>query len=530
MQIPPTLAVDPNAAAPLDSSPGARKIQELSPAVHLDYAAQLTAAGLKAQDFHLSQLVYGDGTQTLLGATHGSGNFGCFRLGVRLEDAAEVGVKVLRLDTPARRAKDLAKQDQRGRPPSTRYTPIPMAVAENMLAHRVMARSRPQRQIRLKDRLYCEGLLLGGDLLDGLNCLAQLPGGPLGGAQVQQLGLSVLRQISRKLARDYHPRRIVHRDVKPENILFQGDGRCDLGDLGLAAHLAPSTDPRLPATAPTGGVGTLAYMAPEAVAGGARGTSLDVWSLGLTLASLVLSNNPFDGFHDVHALGAGQVAYADWWCRRQIRGDLRVVLATDVGWDQMAQALQAAVAPSLYQLLLRGMLCPLAARRVSMRQVHEAARGLQPAESAAERAVVPIYAAMAAYLAERPGGDAFPAEAGPSPDLIRVPPGPSRRDTLRALHALRQALCRDRARGSELRDCGAPAGTGACRAAAGAGASASAAAGPDRPSASAAPAAPTADVGADRRAAADDRAPPAGRGPPEGWGSLGRWWQRLFQG
>lgn len=75
-----------------------------------------------------------------------------------------------------------------------------------------------------------------------------------------------------------HERDVVHRDVKPHNILLSS-GRPKLADFGLArsGELAAGTD--LTATGTT--VGTLAYLAPEALAGGTVGPAADVYGLGV---------------------------------------------------------------------------------------------------------------------------------------------------------------------------------------------------------------------------------------------------------
>jgi Protein kinase domain len=76
-----------------------------------------------------------------------------------------------------------------------------------------------------------------------------------------------------------HARGLVHRDVKPANVLVTGDDHCYLTDFGLVKDLAATTD----ATAAGEILGTLDYVAPERIQGGAVGAWTDVYALGCVL-------------------------------------------------------------------------------------------------------------------------------------------------------------------------------------------------------------------------------------------------------
>lgn len=90
-----------------------------------------------------------------------------------------------------------------------------------------------------------------------------------------------------------HDRGVVHRDVKPANVLLSYEGAVKLGDFGIA-H-----DERLPSSPEpiegTGGFGTPAYMSPEQVLGEGMDERSDVFSLGIVLYQMLAGVRPFDG-------------------------------------------------------------------------------------------------------------------------------------------------------------------------------------------------------------------------------------------
>ncbi|HVV99145.1 MAG TPA: serine/threonine-protein kinase [Planctomycetaceae bacterium] len=85
-----------------------------------------------------------------------------------------------------------------------------------------------------------------------------------------------------------HDRGLVHRDVKPGNIFWDG-GVVKVGDVGLSKFITPSRR-----SAHTESVGTVYYMAPE-VAHGRYGAEVDVYSLGVILYEMLTGRVPFDG-------------------------------------------------------------------------------------------------------------------------------------------------------------------------------------------------------------------------------------------
>jgi TPR repeat protein len=101
--------------------------------------------------------------------------------------------------------------------------------------------------------------------------------------------LELVRDVARALGHA-HARGIVHRDVKPENVLVDREGRVRVADFGLAAA---SDLERLTRSGTI--VGTPSYMAPEQITGerGAVGPWSDVWSLGVLLYLALTDALPF---------------------------------------------------------------------------------------------------------------------------------------------------------------------------------------------------------------------------------------------
>jgi serine/threonine protein kinase len=87
-----------------------------------------------------------------------------------------------------------------------------------------------------------------------------------------------------------HERGLVHRDVKPANVLISEDGRVHLADFGIARLVDSAHQTR------TGDVlGTPAYFAPEQVAGEPVGPPADIYALGIVLIECLSGKRPFEG-------------------------------------------------------------------------------------------------------------------------------------------------------------------------------------------------------------------------------------------
>jgi serine/threonine protein kinase len=87
-----------------------------------------------------------------------------------------------------------------------------------------------------------------------------------------------------------HRARLVHRDIKPGNLLLTADGRVKITDFGIAYAAGAA-----PITAPGIVMGTALYMAPERIAGGPGTPASDLYSLGVVMYECLSGRPPFDG-------------------------------------------------------------------------------------------------------------------------------------------------------------------------------------------------------------------------------------------
>ncbi|GGU35378.1 hypothetical protein GCM10010274_23280 [Streptomyces lavendofoliae] len=166
-------------------------------------------------------------------------------------------------------------------------------------ADRAVLHARTQKEARAAARITHPGVVTVHDVLEHDDrpwIVMQYVDGPsladaakaaedrrIEAREAARIGLHVLGAL-----RAAHAAGVLHRDVKPGNVLLARDGRVLLTDFGIAAIEGDSTITR------TGElVGSIEYLAPERVRGGDPGPASDLWSLGVTLYTAVEGTSPF---------------------------------------------------------------------------------------------------------------------------------------------------------------------------------------------------------------------------------------------
>ena len=133
------------------------------------------------------------------------------------------------------------------------------------------------------DESEAGGMYLAMACYKGESLKDKLSRGPLGPADAVTISLQVAEGLAKA-----HEQGIVHRDIKPGNIMITEDGVAKVLDFGLA-KLASDARLTLPGTT----VGTVAYMSPEQARGDDVDGRTDVWSLGVVLYEMATGRLPF---------------------------------------------------------------------------------------------------------------------------------------------------------------------------------------------------------------------------------------------
>ncbi len=163
---------------------------------------------------------------------------------------------------------------------------------------------------------------LAMQLVDGATLASRSAAGGLPAADVAEAG----RQVAEGLAYA-HACGVVHRDVKPGNILLAADGRALIADFGIA-HLLDGTTRH---TAVGQAIGSPAYLAPEQASGGELSGATDIYSLGLLLLEALTGDRAFRGT-------TTEVVYA------RLQGPPDIPADVPLGWATLLRAMTS-VAP-----------------------------------------------------------------------------------------------------------------------------------------------------------------------------------------
>ncbi len=196
----------------------------------------------------------------------GQGSMGLVYEAIVREDGRRVALKVL--------------------PPSLTLTE--RALARFMREGEIMSKIRHPGIVEVydlghRDRLHYFVM----EFVDGVNLEDRLAVGPLPYQQVAEIGCQVARALQFA-----HDRGVVHRDVKPSNLILRENGDVAITDFGLARETGTGSMTESGAI-----VGTPMFMAPEQVTGERSNLTsrADVYGLGSTLYTLVTGRPPFEG-------------------------------------------------------------------------------------------------------------------------------------------------------------------------------------------------------------------------------------------
>jgi serine/threonine-protein kinase len=117
---------------------------------------------------------------------------------------------------------------------------------------------------------------------EGSSLAQRIQGGPLPVSE----SIEIARQMACGLG-EAHSRGIIHRDVKPSNVMLTGSGLVKIVDFGLARAVSEAT------ASQTGVTGTIRYMSPEQAMDRHLDQRCDIWALGVVFAEMLTGNSPF---------------------------------------------------------------------------------------------------------------------------------------------------------------------------------------------------------------------------------------------
>lgn len=254
-------------------------------------------------------------------------------------------------------------------------------VSTPLATDELISRFRRERQILAGlEHPYIARLLEGGATEDGLPYLAMeyVEGVRIDEyCRMQELSIADRLRLFAKVCEAVqfaHTNLVVHRDLKPQNILVTSDGTPRLLDFGLAALLSDNGEAALTRTAPF--AMTPQYASPEQAGGARITTASDVYSLGVVLCELLSGARPYElsgrtpteVFEIVTKQAPSRpsllAAATSQQLARQLRGDLDTIVMVALQKDPQRRYASAAALAADIQRYLEGR--PVAARGDSL--------------------------------------------------------------------------------------------------------------------------------------------------------------------
>ncbi len=227
------------------------------------------------------------------------------------------------------------------------------------------------------------------ELVDGQDLGAILrDNGPLAPRQAVRVAAEVAKALHAA-----HVRGIVHRDVKPSNVLVGRDGRVKVADFGIARALAESQ-----LTLPGTTMGSVHYFSPEQARGEAATVASDIYALGIVLFESLTGQRPFSG-----------------------DGAAAVALARLTTTPPRPSALRSGVPGPVDAIVLRSMALDPAARYATAAAMASALEGYLADPAGAVAGVATGAAGAGAAAATAAGRTVASAQARPNPNVPYPP-------------------------------------------------------------------------------------------------------------
>jgi tRNA A-37 threonylcarbamoyl transferase component Bud32 len=301
-------------------------------------------------------------------------------------------------------------------------------------ADRAVLHQRTRKEARAAARITHPGVVTVHDVLDHDDrpwIVMQYVDGPsladaakeagrIEAREAARIGLQVLGAL-----RAAHAAGVLHRDVKPGNVLLARDGGVLLTDFGIAAIEGDATITR------TGEiVGSIEYLAPERVRGSDPGPASDLWSLGATLYTAVEGTSPF---RRESPLSTMQAVVTDEPPAPGHAGTLAPVIAALLCKDPVKRP-GAAQAEWMLRDVLEGRALPGAGSADTTRLVGQGGgRDAAPRKPTSFGAPVPVAGQTRATAPTQGAGQAPGAVQGPPTVPGAVPGTPARRSRWRGI-------------------------------------------------------------------------------------------------